>query len=74
MGHWLIVLGFEVNRAKIVEGAMEALAVIESFDEVEDCQASLGASFEATPISCGSVSFSRLTNSASCLCETSPEK
>ena len=29
---------------------MEALAVVERFDEVEDCQASLGPSFEAAPV------------------------
>ena len=29
---------------------MEAAPVIEGFDEVEDCLASLGTGFEATPI------------------------
>src|SRR2546423_11982866 len=29
---------------------MEALAVIESLDEVEDCQTSLGSGFEAAPV------------------------
>ena len=48
--HSLIVLGFEVNRAEVIERAMEALAVIESFDEVEDCQASLGSGFKTAAI------------------------
>src|SRR5207248_11739975 len=48
--HWLIVLVFEVNRAQIIEGAMEAAAVVKGFDEVEDGLASFAASFEATPI------------------------
>src|SRR3954453_5659525 len=45
-----MVLVFEVNWAEIIEGAMEALAVIESFDKVEDRLARLGPSFEAAAV------------------------
>ena len=47
-GTLLVGLAFKVNRAQIVEGAMETAPVIEGFDEVEDGLASFAASFEAS--------------------------
>src|ERR1017187_10203787 len=47
---WLIGLAFKVNRAKVLEGAMETAPVIEGLDEVEDGLARFAASFEGTPI------------------------
>jgi hypothetical protein len=49
-GTLLIGLAFKVNRAQILERAVEAAPVIKAFDEVEDGLASFAASFEAAPI------------------------
>src|ERR1035438_10131789 len=46
----LVGLAFKVNRAQILEGAVETASVIEGFDEVEDGLARFAASLEGAPI------------------------
>jgi len=48
--HGLVVLVFEVNRAEVMEGAVETVAVIKHLDEVEDGEAGLVSSLEGAPI------------------------
>jgi len=46
----LVGLVFKVNRAAVIERAVESAAVIEGFDKIEDGLASLGASLEVVAI------------------------
>src|SRR6185369_14800023 len=48
--HGLVVWVFEVNWGAIVEGAMEAGAIIKGFDKIEEGQPGLGAGLEVTAI------------------------
>ena len=45
-----MVLGFEVNWGKIVQGAVSALAIVKAFDEFKDVLAGLGAGGELAAV------------------------
>src|SRR4051812_28346467 len=47
---WLVVLVFEVNGRKIIQGTVSALAIVEGFDVIEDFGASLAVGSEVAAI------------------------